>query len=115
MLYINNLIIDKMKRSFKIGCIIRKPQPPTGFSGLLFDVWTFIINDWLGFLGVVLLCGALIFMASKISLAAIILLSICLVISLIRVVTNKDSRILGVKIFNVVITIILLLSQILTP
>ena len=101
-----------MKNTFRLGCIIRKPQAPTRFQRFLTAVLAPILNDWLGFLSVVFMIGAVTCMLFRINLACIILFSICLIISLLRLITNKDNRTFNVKIFNVIITIILLASQI---
>jgi|GEM_PF-3525760 len=101
-----------MKDKFTLGCIVKKPQPLTSFQSFWALVGTLVLSDWLGFLGVLLLIGSLTCMIFKISLACVILLSVCLVISLLRLIINKDNRTYHIKIFNVIVTIILLISQI---
>lgn len=104
-----------MKHTFELGCIIRKPQPPTGFLGFLIRIWTAILSDWSGFLNVVLMLSAVTCMMFDSKFTCIILLSICLLICWFRLITNRERKKIGIKIFNVIITIVLLLSQILTP
>jgi hypothetical protein len=101
-----------MKNTFRLGCIVKKPQAPTRFLGYLIVVWTTVLSDWSGFLNVILMLSAITCMVSDLKFASIVLFSISLVICLLRLITNKDDKQLSIKIFNVIITIILLLSQI---
>jgi hypothetical protein len=102
----------KRKDTFTIGVIVRKPQSPTWSLGILNIVWTTILSDWSGFLNVILMIGAVACVIFDIKLAGVVLFSLCLAICLYRLIANKDRKKIGIRIFNVVITIILLLLQI---
>lgn len=111
-----------MKRNFKIslGCIVKKSQSPNGllevwlsFVGLLLICWQAIRNDWLGFLNSALIAIAFIGIVFKSPLVSLIFLPLCLIICLFRLIITKEEKYIFIRTFNVFITAVILIWQIL--